>query len=89
MGGMAGAGFMDLIMRSCPQGLQGAVQGLAIAGFWLAIRFGDLLGTRLYDAFHSFPICAWVTTGVYALILPVLFLVPRAVIEAREGEVAA
>jgi len=89
MGGMAGAGYMDLIMRSCPKGLQGTMQGLAIAGFWLAIRFGDLLGTHLYDAFHSFPICAWVTTAVYVLILPVLILVPHAVTNAREGEVAA
>lgn len=89
MGGMASAGFMDLIMRSCPKGLQGTMQGLAIAGFWLAIRFGDLLGTHLYDAFHSFPVCAWVTTAVYALILPVLMFVPRAIIHAREGEVAA
>jgi len=85
MGGMAAAGYMDLIMRSCPRGLQGAMQGLAIGGFWLAIRFGDLFGTEIYDHMGGFVACVAVTTLVYALILPMLWFVPREVTAGREA----
>ena len=40
-------------------------------------RFGDVLGTNLYDHFGGFTVCVIAITVVYALILPMLLLVPK------------
>ena len=51
-----------------------------------APRFGDLLGTRLYDHYGGFDVCVLAITIVYALILPVILLVPSELIAtADEG----
>lgn len=91
MGGMCTTAYADLLMRSCPPGLQGTAQGFALAAFWAAWRIGDLFGTWIYDRlgndFHGFVVCAWVTIATYAAILPVIwFMVPKSVTAAREGE---
>ena len=92
MGGVCSAAYYDLIIRSCPRGLQGSMWALAAAAYWLATTFGDLLGTTLYDYFElthqGFAVCAWLTTAVYALIVPAIWLVPRGIMSTREGEVA-
>ncbi len=86
MGGMATASYTDLIIRSCPPALQGAMLGLSTAALWISVRFGDLWGTDLYDHHGGFIVCALVTTAVYALILPVLLLIPRGLIATRDGQ---
>ena len=53
MGGSPPA-HLDLIIRSCPAGLQGTTLMLASSLFFLVSRFGDVLGTHLYDYFGSF-----------------------------------
>jgi hypothetical protein len=40
-------------------------------------RFGDVLGTNLYDYYGGFSACVVAITVVYALILPTLLLVPK------------
>lgn len=87
MGGVCSAAYWDLIIRSCPKGLQASMFGLTTAAYWIASRFGDLWGTDLYDHHGGFVVCVWVTTAVYALILPLLFLVPRRLVETTDGEV--
>jgi hypothetical protein len=52
----------------------------------ISIRFGDLLGTHLYDRYGGFTVCVIATTAVYAMILPVLLLVPRALIATADGQ---
>ena len=85
-GGIATAAYIDLVLRSCPKGLEGTGMMVADAGYFVALRFGDLLGAWLYRQ-GGFHLAAWITTGVYALILPMIFLVPRAVTETHdEGE---
>jgi hypothetical protein len=51
---------------------------IAEAGYFIALRFGDVFGAWLYDL-GGFALTAWITTAVYALILPMLLFVPRAV----------
>ena len=89
MGGIATGAYLDLIIRSCPPGLQGTTLMLSSSLYFAATRFGDLLGTRLYDHYGSFDICVLAITVVYALIFPVLLLVPDELIatadEARNG----
>jgi hypothetical protein len=87
MGGVCSAAYWDLIIRSCPKGLQASMFGLTTAAYWIAARFGDLWGTDLYDHHGGFVVCVWVTTAVYALILPLLFLVPSGLVATADGEV--
>lgn len=86
MGGMCSAAYYDLIIRSCPPGLQGTTWMIAGALYFVGARFGDILGTRLYDHFHDFNACVIAITLVYALILPVLMLVPRRLVATADGE---
>ena len=77
MGGIASAAYLDLIIRSSPRGLQGTTLMMAASLLAIAARFGDVLGTNLYDYSGGFVACVIATTTVYALILPTLLLVPR------------
>lgn len=87
MGGVSSAAYMDLIIRSCPRALQGTTLMLSSALFFIAARFGDVLGTTLYDRYGGFTVCVIAITAVYALILPVLLLVPKRLIASKDGEV--
>lgn len=88
MGGVAAAALYDLAMRSCPPGLQGALMMMIDGVFQLSYRAGDLLGSRIYASSpaHGFLYCVMATTTVYALMLPVLLLIPREVIATADGE---
>ena len=89
MGGIAAAAYYDLVMRSCPSGLQGSLMMLADSFFQLSYRGGDWIGSRIYDSSptHGFLYCVIATSAVYALILPVLMLVPKNIVSTRDGEV--
>lgn len=88
-GGVATAAYIDLLMRSAPSGLQGTIMMAAGSLYWIAIRFGDVLGTRLYEASGTFASCVVAITVVYACIVPVLLTVPRRLIATRDGEALA
>ncbi len=85
MGGAASAAYIALIIRSCPRGLQGTTLMASTAMYWIVSRFGDLLGTYLYDRFGGFKVCVAAITIVYALILPTLLLVPKHLIDTPDG----
>jgi len=86
MGGVATAAYLDLIIRSCPSGLQGTMLMLAGGLNIIVARFGDVLGTNLYDYYGSFVVCVIAITVVYALILPALLLVPKYLIATADGQ---
>ncbi len=88
MGGVATAAYFDLAIRSCPPGLQGTLMMLVDGVLALSARAGDLLGSWIYnsDATHGFTYCVIATTAVYALILPLIPLTPKALIATRDGE---
>jgi Na+/melibiose symporter-like transporter len=88
MGALAGVGaaaIFDLIIRSCPKGLQGSML-MAVTGV-LAVdgSLGDVLGTSLYDHFHNFTVCVIAMTITNALVLPAILLVPRRLISTPDG----
>ncbi|HEX5263147.1 MAG TPA: MFS transporter, partial [Phenylobacterium sp.] len=85
MGGVATAAYLDLLIRSCPKGLEGTIIMASNALYFLVSRGGDLLGTTLYDHFKSFTVCVIAITVVYALILPTLLLVPRRLTATPDG----
>jgi hypothetical protein len=89
MGGMANAAYLDLLIRSCPPGLQGTVLMMSTALYYLATRFGDVWGTALYENYGGFSVCVAMTMAVYAAILPILRLVPKDLTATADGEVVA
>jgi MFS family permease len=86
MGGVATAAYLDLIIRSCPRGLQGTTLMMSGSLFFIVSRFGDVLGTNLYDHYGGFAVCVISITVVYALILPTLLLVPKRLIDTADGQ---
>ena len=86
MGGVATGAYMDLIIRSCPRGLQGTTLMMSGSLYFAVSRFGDVLGTNLYDHYGDFAVCVAAITIVYALILPTLLLVPRGLVATADGQ---
>jgi MFS family permease len=85
MGGLATGAYLDLIIRSCPRGLQGTTLMMSWSLYFVVSRFGDVLGTHLYDRYGGFTVCVIAITIVYALILPALLLVPKHLIATADG----
>ena len=88
LGGMGGAAFFDLIIRSCPKGLQGSMLMAAAGALAIDGQLGNLLGTTLYDHFHNFTVCVIAMTVTNGLILPAILLVPRGLIATPDGVVS-
>ena len=86
LGAVAQAALVDLAIRSAPKGLQGTMIMLFTAAYWISLRFGDLFGTLLYDHYGGFIVPVIASTIVYALILPLLLLVPRRLTATVDGE---
>jgi MFS family permease len=89
MGGLGQSALVDLAIRSAPAGLQGTMIMLFTGIYYVAVRFGDLLGTEVYDHHGGFVPAVVVTIVVYALILPLLLLVPRRLTATADGEAPA
>jgi MFS family permease len=86
MGGMGAVGtaaYYDLLIRACPKGLEGTLMMIAGTGFWIFGKWGDLLGSWLYEHWKYLP-CVAATTIVYALILVVLFFIPPTITQDTE-----
>jgi hypothetical protein len=54
--------------------------------YFAVVRFGDVLGTSLYDRYGGFSVCVIAITIVYALILPALLLVPKHLTVTADGQ---
>lgn len=88
MGGLASGAYFDLAIRACPPGLQGTLMMLVGGVCSLSWRGGDLLGSAIYNSSpqNGFLYCVIATTIVYALILPLILLVPKKLISTADGE---
>ena len=88
LGGLGNVAYIDLAIRSCPRGLQGTMIMLVLTTtFAVAVRFGDLWGTTLYEHAGGFTTAVIATVLVYALIVPVLFFIPKRLTATKDGEV--
>jgi MFS family permease len=88
LGGLASGAYIDLAIRSCPPGLQGTMMMLVVTVYWVAVRFGDLWGTDIYEHGGGFLMAIIATTGVYVLILPVLPFAPKRLVSSSDGQAA-
>ena len=86
IGGIAQAALVDLAIRSAPHASQGMTMMLFYACYYFSVRVGDLFGTWIYDRHGGFVPAVVITIVVYALILPVLLLVPRRLTATKDGE---
>jgi len=85
-GGFATAAYIDLIMRSCPKGLEGTAMMLAqTSAFALAGSTGNVLGSWIYSR-GGFASAVIITTLATALIVPLLRAVPADLTATRDGE---
>jgi MFS family permease len=85
-GGFATAAYIDLIMRSCPKGLEGTAMMVAnTSAFAIAGNAGNLLGSWIYSS-GGFASAVIITTLATALIVPVLRSVPPALTATHDGE---
>jgi hypothetical protein len=87
LGSIAQAALVDLVIRSAPRGCQGMMMMLFYAFYYFSVRAGDLLGTWIYDKHGGFIPTVVVTIIVYALILPVILLVPARLTATKDGEI--
>ncbi len=88
LGGIAAGALFDLSMRSCPPGMQGTLMMMVEGAGMLSTRGGDLLGSAIYDSSpdNGFLYCVILTVSVYALMLPVILLIPKALLATTDGE---
>ena len=83
--GAGNAALYDLMLRSYPKGLEGT-GAMVMAGIYSgAYMLSDVLGSWLYER-GGFGTAMFVTTITSCLMLPVLLWVPRAIMQARDGE---
>jgi hypothetical protein len=66
--------------------LQGSMLMMCGSLYFAVTRFGDVLGTNLYDHYGGFTVCVIAITIVYALILPALLLVPTSLTATADGQ---
>lgn len=85
MGGVATAAYMDLLIRSCPKGLEGTLMMFAWSMYALAQNIGNFVGTVLYEH-GGIAMCVLATTFVYALMLPAILFVPKGLIALPDGQ---
>lgn len=87
-GGIATAAYMDLLIRACPKGLEGTMMMMAWSMYAFAVNVGNWWGTDLYDHHGGFIACVIATTIVYALILPLIPIIPKRLIATADGSAA-
>lgn len=88
LGGLGNSAVIDMAIRACPPGLQGTLMMIVMSLYPLSSRMGDVLGSWLFDLSptHGFQYCVVAITLVYALILPLIPLLPKRMIATADGE---
>ena len=86
MGAIATAAYYDLLIRACPKKLEGTLMMIAVTGFWVIGKWGDVLGSKMYHMWGYMP-CVIATTAVYAAILIVLMFLPKSITDDKEEQV--
>ena len=88
LGGLANAAVVDIAIRACPPGLQGTLMMIVVALYPLSSRVGDVVGSWIFGLSprYGFQYCVVAITVVYALILPLIPLLPKQLIATADGE---
>ncbi len=82
---IAVSAYFDLLIRACPPKMEGTVFMLGSAMFALAGACSDVVGSKLFER-GGFGLALLVTAIMTALVLPMVALLPRHLIDYRDGE---
>lgn len=88
MGGMGNAAVIDIAIRACPPGLQGTLMMIVMALYPFSSRVGDVFGSWIFglNPRHGFQYCVAAITITYALVLPLIPLLPKQMTATADGE---
>ncbi len=86
--GFATVAVFDLLMRSCPTGMEGSALAAGHSVFGIAGSLGDLLGATIYSH-GGFALCIAIDAAATALILPLLSRLPREVLLSTDQQTPA
>jgi Na+/melibiose symporter-like transporter len=86
--GFATVAVFDLLMRSCPAGLEGSALAAGHSVFGIAGSLGDLLGATIYSH-GGFALCIAIDAAATALILPLLTRLPREILLSTDQQTPA
>jgi MFS family permease len=88
LGGMANAAVVDIAIRACPPGLQGTLMMIVFSIYPLSSRVGDVFGSWIFGMSpqYGFRYCVVAITITYALILPLIPLLPKELTATADGE---
>ena len=88
LGGLGNVAVVDIAIRACPPGLQGTLMMIVMSLYPLSSRVGDVFGSWLFglSPTHGFQYCVLAITITYALVLPLIPLLPKQMIATKDGE---
>ncbi len=88
MGGLANAAVIDIAIRACPPGLQGTLMMIVMSIYPFSSRIGDVFGSWIFGLSprSGFLYCVVAITITYALVLPLILLLPKQLISTADGE---
>lgn len=79
--------LMDLAVRATPRGSEGLGYSLMLSVRNLALFGTDWLGSKMLDTFHlKFAELVWANSITTAITVPLVFLLPGALLSARDSE---
>jgi predicted MFS family arabinose efflux permease len=76
----------DLIMRVTPKGSEAIGYAIMMSVFNITTGLSDILGTALYERWHSFTWLILINAGSTALVLLFIPFLPRTATERRETD---
>jgi MFS family permease len=77
--------LFDLLRRACPRDLEGTAITLSLSALALGVGAGELVGAWLYTV-GGFAVCLVADALANAAVLPLLGLLPNALVSRRDGE---
>lgn len=79
----------DLSMRATPKGSESLGYSLMMSIWNIALAISDVWGARMFSLGVSFNTLVWLNAGTTVLVLFALPLLPRALTDRRDGELAS
>ena len=77
--------LLDLCARSTPRGSEALGFSLIVSVTNLSQQGADVIGSRLYDAYHNFPGLVFLNAGTTLVVLVLLPFLPRALMGTRDS----
>ena len=84
-GGLANAAYWTLVIRASPKNLAGVGMLMAVSFGFASMKGSDVLGGWIFNNW-GFSGCAIVTTVAYLFLIPLIFMLPKALVRPHDDE---